>query len=170
MMRHSIHAAAFATVFALSGAAVADEAKPAGTTTSIATGQPVDVEADQMEVFDKEKRTVFRGHVVAKRKDVTLNAEVLTVDYADTAQADGTMKSDATRIEAEGSVVIVTSREKITGETAVINPKSNELDVTGNVTVTQGATVIRGGHLHSNLTTHKMEMSGGRVKGSFQPK
>lgn len=150
--------------------AFGEDAKPAGTSTTVSSSKPVDIEADQMEVLDKEKRTIFRGHVVAKRSDVTLNADTLTVQYADTPQADGTTKTDATRIDASGSVVIVTSKERITGDNATILPKTNEIDVTGNVTVVQGSTTIRGGHLHSNLDTHKMEMSGGRVRGSFQAK
>lgn len=157
---------------ALALAAPAGAQSTTTTTTSGAgtTAKPVDVEADQMEVFDKEKRTVFKGHVVAKRTDVTLNAELLTVNYADVKQPDGSTKSDVTHIAAEGGVVIVTAREKITGDKATMDPKSNDLEVDGNVTVVQGATVIRGGHLHANLNTHKMEMTGGRVKGSFLPK
>lgn len=156
--------------------ALSDEAQPAAsapaktTTTSSATGKPVDVEADQMEIEDKEKKTIFRGHVVAKRQDVTLNSEVLTADYTDTPQPDGSTKTEVTHIEASGNVVITTAKEKITGESAKMNPKTNDLDVFGNVTVVQGTSVIKGGHLHTNTDTHRMEMTGGRVKGSFLPK
>ena len=170
-----------AAVFAglvLARPAGAEDAKPADTAPAAATttastaasGKPVDVEADQMEVQDKEKKTIFRGHVIAKRTDVTLNSDVLAVDYTDTPQPDGTSKTEVTHIEATGNVVIVTAKEKITGDSAKMNPKSNDLEVFGNVTVAQGTTVIKGGHLHTNTSTHKMEMTGGRVKGSFLPK
>ena len=43
------------------------------------------------------------------------------------------------------------------------------LVVTGNVVLTQGKTVLRGPKLNANLKTNKMDMTGGRVKGSFVP-
>jgi lipopolysaccharide export system protein LptA len=158
---------ACAIAFALPAAG---QSATTATTTTTTTAKPVDIEADQMEVFDKEKRTVFKGHVLAKRTDVTLDADLLTVSYADVKQPDGTSKTDVTHLEATGGVVIVTSRERITGDRAVMNPKTNELEVDGNVTVVQGTSTIRGGHLHANLDTHKMEVTGGRVKGNFLPK
>lgn len=161
----------------------AENASPAATTTtttntaasaganSAAKPMPVDIESDQMEVQDKEKKAIFRGHVIAKRTDVTLNSDVLSVDYADVQQSDGSTKTDVTHIEATGNVVIITAKEKITGEWAKMDPKTNELEVGGkDVVVVQGATVIHGGHLSANLNTHKMEVTGGRVKGSFLPK
>jgi lipopolysaccharide export system protein LptA len=162
-------AAGLACVVAL---AVPAAAQSTSTTTTVngASAKAVDIEADQMEVFDKEKRTVFRGHVVAKRADVTLSADVLTVDYADSKQSDGTSRTEVTHLAATGGVVIVTAREKITGDSASMNPKNNDLEVDGNVIVVQGTSTIRGGHLHANLDTHRMEVTGGRVKGNFLPK
>jgi lipopolysaccharide export system protein LptA len=44
------------------------------------------------------------------------------------------------------------------------------LDVTGNVKVVQGKTVLRGPRLNVNLKTKYTKMTGGRVKGRFVPK
>jgi lipopolysaccharide export system protein LptA len=156
-------------------AAVADDTTTTATTPDAAPtakkkDKPVDIEADQMEIRDKEKKAIFTGHVHAKRTDVTLDCDTLVVDYGETKQPDGSNKTDVTNLDATGHVVIVTSKQKITGDHAVMDPKANKLVVTGQVEVTQGETVMRGPELHADLNTNVMEMSGGRVTGSFLPK
>ena len=69
-----------------------------------------DIEADQMEVVDADKKAIFKGNVNAKRGNVPLKSNELVVAYADVKQADGTTKTDATDIDAKGNVVIVTAK------------------------------------------------------------
>ena len=174
MMRKLAIATATLLALGLAQSGFAEDVKPADTKTTATDAskkKPVDVEADSMEVMDKEHKAIFRGNVVAKRPDVTLTCEVMAVDYDDTPQPDGTSKNEVTHIDATGKVVIVTAKERITGDWAKINPKSNDIEVGGtDVMVTQGSTILHGTHLHDNLDTHKMELTGGRVKGSFLPK
>ena len=42
--------------------------------------------------------------------------------------------------------------------------------VGGAVKLVQGATVLNGSELRADLNTDKIQMTGGRVKGSFLPK
>ena len=135
-----------------------------------ATSNQVDIEANQMEIFDAEKKAVFRGSVDARRADVSLKCDELTVKYDDVKQPDGSTKTDATDLDAKGSVVIKTARETITGDWAKFNPQTNQLVVGGKVKLVQGSTVLQGAELHADLDTDKVEMKGGRVKGSFLPK
>jgi lipopolysaccharide export system protein LptA len=132
--------------------------------------QPVNIESDQMEILDAEKKAVFRGNVDATRGDVNLKANELAVTYAEVKQADGTMKTDATNLDAKGAVIIKTPRETITGDWAKFDPQENKLVVGGSVKLVQGSTVLTGKELHADLDTNKVEMTGGRVKGSFLPK
>jgi lipopolysaccharide export system protein LptA len=134
------------------------------------TESSIDVESDRMEVSDQNKTSIFSGKVVAKRPDMTLNADRLVVNYVDTKQPDGSSKNEVSDFNASGHVVIITNRQKVTGETAKLNYNTNDLVVSGNVTVTQGATVLRGPKLEANLNTNQMVMTGGRVRGSFVPK
>ena len=159
-------------------AAVPVPAQESGTATSATTAtkkkddnknKPVDIEADKMEIQDKENKAIFTGNVHAKRPDVTLDCDLLVVDFVDTKQADGTSKTEVANLDATGNVVIVTERQKITGEHATMDPRTDILVVTGNVVLTQGKTVLRGPKLNANLKTNKMDMTGGRVKGSFVP-
>ena len=130
----------------------------------------VNIEADQMEILDADKKAVFRGNVDATRGNVNLKAAEVTVTYAEVKQADGTSKTDATNLDAKGGVTIKTPRETITGNWAKFDPQSNELLVGGSVKLVQGSTVLSGKELRADLDTNKVEMTGGRVKGSFLPK
>jgi lipopolysaccharide export system protein LptA len=129
----------------------------------------VDIEADQMEILDEQKKAIFKGKVKAVRGKVTLNCDTLVVTYTETADAQGEKKTDVTFLDASGSVVIVTSGQTVTGTTAHMDVKANKVTVKNNVKVVQGKTVINGQQLFVDLNTNKSEMTGGRVKGSFVP-
>ena len=131
---------------------------------------PVDISANEMEILDAEKKAVFRGAVDATRGTTNLKADALTVTYAEVKQPDGSSKTDATDLDAKGNVTIKTPRETITGDWAKFNPQANKLVVGGAVKLVQGATVLTGNELRADLNTDKIQMTGGRVKGSFLPK
>ena len=132
--------------------------------------EPVNIEANEMEILDAENKAVFRGAVDATRGGTNLKADVLTVTYADVKQPDGTSRSDATDLDAKGNVKITTAKEVITGDWAKFDPQANSLVVGGNVKLVQGSTVLTGRELKADLDTDKIQMTGGRVKGSFLPK
>lgn len=130
---------------------------------------PVEIEADQMEVIDADKRSVFTGKVVAVRGDMTMQADKMIADYTPAQQADGTTKNEISKIDATGNIVIVTKKQRVTGQWAKIDPVTNDMTVGGNVVLKEGQTVLRGPLLEANLDTDRMVMKGGRVKGSFVP-
>src|SRR4051812_49030847 len=64
----------------------------------------VDIEADQMQILDEQKKAIFKGNVVGKRGNVTLTCTTLTVNYVETpnvAPATGN-KTDVTFLDAQG--------------------------------------------------------------------
>jgi lipopolysaccharide export system protein LptA len=165
-------ASSIAAVLALLAGAPAVPAQTVDTKAAAAeakTPQDVDVEADQMEVLDKEKRAIFKGNVVAKRGGTTLKCDTLVVTYQEIQEAGGEKKTEVTFLDATGNTTILTSRQTITGEKAHMDVKANTVTVEGGVRVVQGKTIITGQRLFSNLDTNKSEMTGGRVKGSFVP-
>jgi lipopolysaccharide export system protein LptA len=183
---------------ALSGLpAAAQTVDTAETAKGAKTPKNVDIEADTMEILDEQKKAVFKGNVNAKRADVTLKCDTLVVTYTETpttpggkqqggeaamqdssAQAasdsgtvdtGGGKKTEVTFLDAEGNVVIITSKQTVTGKTAHMDVKANKLWVKGGAKVVQGKTVMNGDQLFVDLKTNKSEMTGGRVKGSFVP-
>ena len=104
--------------------------------------------------------------MAARRERVRLNTARLVVNYQD---AKGSGSSEVTNLDATGGVTITTNQQKITGQWAKMDVKTNKLEVGGNVVVTQGTTVIRGQKLLVDLNTNRTQMVGGRVRGSFVP-
>ena len=157
------------TTAAATTAAKPADAKPKDVKPAAAP-VPVDIVSNEMEILDKEKKAIFRGAVDATKGTTNLKSDELTVTYADVKQPDGTTKTDATNLDAKGSVVITTPKEKITGDWAKYDPRTEKLTEGGKVKLVQGSTVLTGPELHADLKTGRTQMTGGRVKGSFLPK
>jgi lipopolysaccharide export system protein LptA len=164
-------------LFAAAPALAQEATKTDATTATKADGKkaakpatPVDITANEMEILDAEKKAIFRGAVDATRGDTNIKSDVLTVTYADVKQPDGTTKTDATDLDAKGSVTITTPKETITGDWAKYNPQTEKLTVGGKVKLVQETTVLQGNLLETDMKTNRTEMKGGRVKGSFLPK
>jgi lipopolysaccharide export system protein LptA len=133
-----------------------------------AVPKEVNIEADQMEIFDDKKQAVFKGNVDAKRTDVHLTCDELVVTYAETIDpTTKEKKSDVTFLDATGNVVIVTDKQTVTGKWAKMDVKANDLTVGENVKIVQGKNVLTGSKLFVDLDTNKSELTGGRVRGSF---
>jgi len=169
--------ASLAVLSVLAGLALSGLPAPAQTVDATAaskeakTPQNVDIESDTMEIFDKEKKAVFKGKVKAVRGKVTLNCETLNVTYTEEPdpKAQGEKKTEVTFLDADTNVVIVSGSQTVTGKTAHMDVKANKLWVKGSAKVVQGQTVMNGEQLFVDLNTNKSEMTGGRVKGSFVP-
>jgi lipopolysaccharide export system protein LptA len=133
------------------------------------TPKNVDIEADQMEILDQQKKAIFKGKVKAVRGKVTLNCDTLEVTYTEVPDAQGGQKTDVTFLDATGNVVILSGNQTVTGKTAHMDVKANKLTVKGDAKVVEGKTVMNGQQLFVDLNTDRSEMTGGRVKGSFVP-
>jgi lipopolysaccharide export system protein LptA len=130
----------------------------------------VNISADEMEVFDAEHQTLFRGNVVADQTGTQLKADQMTVTNVDVKQDDGTTKSVPDLMDARGHVTITSKDQVITGDATLYRVRANTMTVTGNVTIIQGKNVVKGQKLDLDLKTNHMQMTGGRVQGSFVPK
>lgn len=133
-------------------------------------GDNVLVDADSMEVIDAEHRTIFRGNVVATRPTDKIVGDQMIVTTEDVKQPDGSTKTVTNFLDAKGNVTITTKTQTITGDWAKFYIQEDKLEVGGNVRVVQGKTTVRGAKLVINLNSNHMQLSGGRVHGSFVPK
>ncbi len=129
----------------------------------------VQVDADSMEVLDAQHKTVFRGNVVATRPNDQITGAEMVVTTDDVKQTDGSVKTVTTFLDATGGVIIKTKTQTITGEWAKFYIQEDRLEVGGGVKVVQGKNTVRGSKLTINLKTKHMEVTGGRVHGSFVP-
>jgi len=135
---------------------------------SLAAGN-VNIDADAMEIIDAEHKTIFRGNVFLKRPADTMKSDEMTVFSVDQKQSDGTTKSVTDHVEAKGNVTITTKDAVITGAWANIDVLHDQMVVGGEVKLVQGTSVVLGKKLNVDLKTFHLNMTGGRVTGSFVP-
>jgi lipopolysaccharide export system protein LptA len=158
------------------------------------TDQPVTIEADSLEIHDKDRYAVFIGNVVVKQGDSTMRSRELKVHYegsmrdaskerksepAPAKSASGKATNDPAqrirRIEALGGVIVTSKDQKATGDKGVFDMPTNTATITGNVVVSQGPNVMRADKLVVDMKTGLSRMEAGakdgnkRVQGLFVP-
>jgi len=144
---------------------------------------PVKIEANSLEVRDKEKTAVFIGNVVVTQGDTVMRCKELTVHYVGNAlaldpkqnpPATQTQQKDASaqrikRLVAVGGVIVTSKDQKATGDRGVFEMATNIVTLTGNVIITQGQNVMRGEKLTVDLNTNQSTLGGTRVQGLLIP-
>ena len=126
---------------------------------------PVDVDADRIEVQDRADRAVFSGNVRARQADMTLTSQRLTVAYSKQPGANGTSSTQIDRMDATGGVTIVNPTERATGNVAIYDLNTKLVTMLGNVVLTRGGNVVRGGRAVLDLNTNHATVDGANVGG-----
>lgn len=159
---------------------------PAGQGTfGSGSKEPISVEADHLEVFDKEKRAVYSGNVVVVQGESTMKSGKMIVYYANEGQ-DGASSQPAQnaapalgngnslrRLETFDGTTIVSKDQIAVGNQGVYDKESNRMVLTGNVALTQNGNVTKGEKLVYDLTTGvavvEAAPNSGRVKSLLIP-
>jgi lipopolysaccharide export system protein LptA len=135
--------------------------------------QPIQIDADTLEVHDKQKTATFSGEVTVVQGDTTIKCPKLVVFYgpepgsqpANAAkrqqqqqqpQQPGTMPTrtqDIRKIEARDGVTVTSKDQNASGDLGVYDPKKKIITLTGNVTVSQGKNVLHGDRVVVDTTT-----------------
>ncbi|MEO1199048.1 MAG: LptA/OstA family protein [Pseudomonadota bacterium] len=145
---------------------------------SLDSDEPVDIEADTLEVYDDQKIAIFIGNVIVRQGDLEMRSPRLQIDYTGGGAAENTVAPGAgqiSRIEATGGVRIKTPDQTARGERAVYMVDDQIITLSGNVVLTQDESVLRGTELIVNLATNSSRLvstnneTGGRVRGLFVP-
>jgi lipopolysaccharide export system protein LptA len=146
--------------------------------------KPVHIEAATLEVRDKDKVATFSGNVKVTQGDTIMKCKSLLVFYEGGEDAGGkTMQAAAPgpggaqkikRLEARGSVVVTQKDQTATGGLGIFDMRTNTVDLTGDVVMTQGQNMLRGDRLVVDLTTGVSRVESGkngsgRVQGLFIP-
>jgi lipopolysaccharide export system protein LptA len=144
--------------------------------------EPIKIDADRLDVFDKESRAVFAGNVVAVQGDSTMKCTSLVVFYeprkgetssgAAPAASQGGADSQIRKIDCKGPVTIVSKSQVATGDNASFDRVANRVLLTGNVALSDGPNVTRGERIVYDLNTSIANVEtapGGRVKALFVP-
>lgn len=165
----------FASIFASSATAQGMTDVVSGLRTD--PDAPIEIEADQLDIYDKKKIAVFKGSVRARQGDTLLNTATLTIHYS--GGGAGTAQS-ITRLEANGGVKVSQKDQNATGDNAYVDMTKEVITLSGNVVLTQGGNVLRGSKLTIDMrsgaarlaanTSNNQKKGSGRVQGLFIPK
>ncbi len=143
--------------------------------------EPIKIDADRLDVFDKDKKAVFSGNVVAIQGDTTIKCSVMTVLYeggatgsappaaAPAGGAGGAADNNIRRVECAGPVTVPSKDQVATGDNAVFDRVATLVTLTGNAALSQGQNVTRGERLVDNLNTGVANVEGGRVRALLVP-
>lgn len=144
---------------------------------------PLDVTAENSEMFQNEHRQVFWGNVEVIQGQSRLRTPRLTTFFTPrdgnaAKPAPGTAGADmgqVERIEAEGTVFYVTPTQKAKGDHATYLASSDTITMTGNVVLVQDRDVATGDKLvieqktgHATLTSNPAK-GGQRVRAVLYP-
>jgi lipopolysaccharide export system protein LptA len=145
-----------------------------------ASKEPIKIDADSLDVFDKEGRAVFTGNVVAVQGDSTMNCSLMTVFYEQNRQggapaaapAPGGDGNSIKKIDCKGPVTIVSKTQVATGNNATFDRVANKIFLTGNAALSDGPNVTRGERVVYDINTGVANVEtapGGRVRALFVP-
>lgn len=179
----SILAGCAAVVFAFTAASAQGTAKqrPSAISTMGSSREPIKIDSDRLDVFDKESKAIFSGNVIAVQGDSTMKCSNLIVFYDQPKGADGEKAQPSVpggnqeqikKIECEGPVTIVNKTQTATGNHAIFDRAANKVYLTGNVTLSEGPNITRGERVVYNLNTQTANIEnapGGRVRALFVP-
>ena len=118
--------------------------------------RPVTVTADHLEVLDRERKAVYRGHAQAVRDSTTMSCETLTVFYND--------KREVEHIEADGNVETVDADRHAWGDHAVFDNATGVLVVHGSPRAQQGGRRVTGDEILFTTGIDRVEVKNAHTK------
>ena len=161
---------------------------PLGALGGSSSKEPIKIDADRLDVFDRENKAIFAGNVVAVQGDATIRCSALTVFYkrgknADEKNADGDEKNGGKtaaemaengirKVDCAGPVTVVQKDQVATGDNATFDQVARRIVLTGNVVLSQCQNVTRGSRLVYDMNSGRANMdpgAGGRVSALFVP-
>lgn len=142
-----------------------------GATEAGALGgkDPIKITGDKFVIDDAQHTATFTGNVIVLRTKLTVWGNKVVVEYGPGGP------SDIKSFTALGNVRIKTPEQDATGQTAIYDPKTQLLHLTGNVIVVNATGTVGSPELIVNLATNLSTFSsgkgkgGGRVTGVFTP-
>ncbi len=138
------------------------------------THAPVNIDAQRLEVRDKDKTALFSGAVRVTQGDLRLVASSARVFYDRSKE-----KSTVRRVDAQGAVKMSSPSETVEAAWGIYDVDTEVLTLGGNVTLTRGKNEVHGQRLEMSLKTGITTLdgndpassvannSGGRVKATF---
>ena len=133
--------------------------------------EPITINADALDFFNKDNRLVYTGNVVAVQGESALKASKLNIDLDKdvsstaprapaNAAAPATGSNSVRHMEADGPVTLVSKDQVGTGDHATYDKSENRFYLKGNVTLTQGPNITQGDSLIYDMPSGQARVVG----------
>lgn len=153
----------------------------------LSNDKPIQIQSDQLEIKDQEKKAYFTGNVEVVQGTTTMKAENMTVQYkgdpagganASAASANGgsgitSGKQDIDKIFVNGKVFLNSGTQTASGDDGVYDMPAQIFTLTGSkVILTDGPNVLTGCKLivHVDTGEAKLDNCGKRIEIMLDPK
>ena len=147
---------------------------------------PISIDADRLEYFEKEQKAIYTGKVVVVQGESSLKCTVLvlflskspapaTTPTPISAKGSATATSgvgggtEVRRMEAAGPVTVIQKDQVGTGDSGIYDKIENKVYLIGNVVLSQGPNVTKGDKLTYDMDKGTAIVDGERVRGLFVP-
>jgi lipopolysaccharide export system protein LptA len=170
--------ALFATAaLAVAFCAPAQAKSGGGVLPGASASDPLTIDADKADYFDKEQKAIYSGSVIVVNGPSTLKATRLVI-FLDNKAKGGDGNSDKVKhIDADGPVTLLSKDQTATGESGRYDRTEHRVWLLGNVVLTQGENVTKGDRLVYDTTTGQAQLQAasdsqnrGRVHSVIAPK
>jgi lipopolysaccharide export system protein LptA len=151
----------------------ADAQSRKDSSLALSNDKPIQIESDNLEIREQEKRAYFTGNVRVAQGQMTLQAGKMTVYYRSGTKSIAAGGADIDRIDVSGSVKLSSATQKATADNGTFNMVSEVLVLNGNpVVLSEGGNVFTGCKLTVQMKSGLANLNscGTRVKILIDPK
>ncbi len=178
MIHRRTHTTAAAVIAAGLISCLAFTAQAQSTTSSmdglkLSKDEPIQIQSDQLEIKDQEKKAYFTGNVQVVQGTTTMKAGKMTVLYTGQGASVTSGAADIDKIFLEDTVFLTSGTQQATAEKGQFDMASQTFVLEGKqVVLSQGTNVFKGCRLTVLMQTGqaKLDACGGRVEIMLDPK
>ncbi|THV23945.1 LptA/OstA family protein [Peteryoungia ipomoeae] len=139
----------------------------------LSNDQPIQIESDQLEIRDAERKAYFTGNVKVVQGTTTLQAGTMTVLYQGQSGAVTEGNADIDKIDVDGKVFLSSGTQQATADKGRFDLVSQVFILEGDrVVLTEGQNVFVGCKLTVQMASGqaKLDSCGRRVQIQLDPK
>lgn len=177
----------FITVLLCLAFPIVSHAQSIGAFSGFKSGNkvPIQIEADHLKVYDSKAVAIFNGNVKVVQGTSLLKTDKLKVFYVSNNEKGGKNNSSIgqgnsiKRLEVYGTVYVKSDDNEATSDSGSFQMITEDVELIGNVVLTQGKSIMTGCRFRANLKTGIATMEAscgkksekpGRIKMLFEPK
>lgn len=141
--------------------------------------EPIKIDSNKLEVFDKENRAIYSGDVVVVQGQTTVRSTTMTISYISNktpgsgpAATSAAGQNSIRKIDFDGPVSILSGTQSATSKFMTYDAQAETVTLTGNVIISDCDNVQRGERAVYDVKTGRATVDSGgkgRVQGIFTP-